>query len=152
MVPNAVMAPRALIHHPVDNVLKALKGHFECPVKLHGIAIQTKFATHVRWSVLPSPGFSPAIVLIDEHGEEGNDVLSLIVRNLSIDECLFNKGTIVQGMDIQMSSLSAKPGLDQKTKRTNGTVEDPKYGVHVYLNTFTTLFNKDEGPYLLRVF
>lgn len=41
-------------------------------------------------------------------------MLSLIVRNLSIDECLFNKGTIVQRMDIQMSSFSAKPGLGQK--------------------------------------
>ena len=78
------------------------------------------------WSVLPSPGFSPAMVLVDEHGEKGNDVLSLIVRNLSIDECLFNKWTIVQRMDNQMSSFSAKPGLDQKTNRTNGTVEDPK--------------------------
>ena len=95
-------------------MLKALKGHFEYPVKLHGIAIQTKFATHVRWSVLPSPGFSPAVVLVDEHGEEGNDVFSLIVRNLSIDESVFNKWTIVQRMDIQMSSFSAKPSLDQK--------------------------------------
>ena len=120
-----ISAGIALIHHPVDDVLKALKGHFEYPVKLHGIAIQAKFATHVRWSVLPSPGFSPAIVLVDEHGEKGNDVLSLIVRNLSIDECLFNKGTIVQRMDNQMSSFSAKPSLDQKTNRTNGTVEEP---------------------------
>ena len=68
-------------------MLKALKGHFEYPVKLHGIAIQAKFATHVRWSVLPSPGFSPAIV-----------------------------------------PFSAKPGLDQITNRTNGTVEDPNDG------------------------
>ena len=68
------------------------------------------------------------MVLVDEHGEKGNDVLSLIVRNLSIDECLFNKGTIVQRMDIQMSSFSTKPGLDQKTNRTNGTVEDPDDG------------------------
>ena len=90
-----ISAGIALIHHPVDNVLKALKGHFECPVKLHGIAIQTKFATHVRWSVLPSSGFSPAIVLVYKHREEGNDVLSLFVRNLSIDECLLNKWTIV---------------------------------------------------------
>ena len=73
------------------------------PAKLHGIAIQTKFATHVRWIVLPFPHFSPAIVLVDEHGEEGNDVLSPIVRNLSIDECLFNKRTIVQRMDNLMS-------------------------------------------------
>ena len=109
-----ISAGIASIHHPVDNVLKALSGHFEYPVKLHGITIHTKFATHVRWSVLPSPGFSPAIVLVDEHGEKGNDVLSLIVRNLSIDECLFNKGTIVQRMDNQMSSFSAKPSLDQK--------------------------------------
>ena len=96
------------------NVLKALKGHFDYPAKLHGIAIQTKFATHVRWSVLPFPRFSPAIVLVNKHGEEGNDVLSLIVRNLWIDECLFNKRTIVQRMDNQMSSFSAKPSLDQK--------------------------------------
>ena len=109
-------------------MLKALKGHFKYPVKLHGIAIQTKFATHVKCSVLQSPGFSPAIVLVDDHGEKGNDMLSLVVRNLSIDECLFNKGTIVQRMDIQMSSLSAKPSLDQKTNRTNGTLEDPKCG------------------------
>ena len=95
-------------------MLKALKGHFKYPVKLHGIAIQAKFATHVRWSVLPSPDFSTAIVLVDEHGENGNDVFSLIVWNLSIDECLFNKGTIVQRMDNQMSSLSAKPSLGQK--------------------------------------
>ena len=67
------------------------------------------------------------MVLVDEHGEKGNGVLSLVVRNLSIDECLFNKGTIVQRMDIQMSSFSAKPGLDQITNRTNGTVEDPNY-------------------------
>ena len=95
-------------------MLKALKGHFDYPVILHGIAIQTKFATHVTWSVLPFLRFSPAIVLVDEHGEEGNDMLSPIVRNLSIDECLFNKRTIVQRMDNLMSSLSAKPGLDQK--------------------------------------
>ena len=81
-----------------------------------------------KWgvSIYDGVGSPPAIVLVDEHGEKGNDVLSLIVRNLSIDECLFNKGTIVQRMDNQMSSFSAKPGLDQKTNRTNGTVEDPK--------------------------
>ena len=72
----------AFIHHPVDDVLKVLKGHFGYPVKLHGIAIQAKFATHARWSVLPSPGFSMATVLADKHGEEG---ISLIVRE-SIDE------------------------------------------------------------------
>ena len=97
-----------LIHHPVDDVLKALKERFEYPVKLHGITTQPKFATHVMWSVLPSPGFSPAIVLVDKHGEEGNDVFSLIVRNLSIDECLFNKGTIVQRIDLPNSTILYK--------------------------------------------
>ena len=36
-----------------------------------------------------------------------------------------------------MSSFSAKLGLDQKTNRTNGTVEDPKY---YGLDTFPALF------------
>ena len=68
-----------------------------------------------------------APVLVDKHGEKGNDVLSLIVRNLSIDGCLFNKWTIALRMDNQMSSFSAKPSLGQKTNRTNGTAEDPKW-------------------------
>ena len=111
----------ALIHHPVDNVLKALKGHFKYPVKLHGIAIQTKFATHVRWSVLPSPGFSPAVVLVDEHGEEGNDVFSLIVRNLSIDDCLFNKWLLYKEWD-DYSRCRYGP-KDMKTHNDDATLQ-----------------------------
>ena len=42
-----------------------------------------------------------------------------------MDECFFIEWTIVQRMDNQMSSFSAKPGKEEQTKTTKGTLEDP---------------------------
>ena len=53
------------MYHSIEDVVKGVKGHFEYGVKVDGMAMESKFASDVRCSVVACGGISGAMVVVE---------------------------------------------------------------------------------------
>lgn len=62
---GAISGGIGIIYHSIEDVVKGVKGHFEYGVKVDGMAMESKFGSDVRWSVVACGGISGAMVVVE---------------------------------------------------------------------------------------
>ena len=90
---GAISGGIAIIYHSIEDVVKGVKGHFEYGVKVDGMAMESKFGSDVRWSVVACGGISGVPVQPSRKGGRRFPVSLLLLDAVCYDEQLLLRDT-----------------------------------------------------------